>query len=63
MNIFSIPEMTLLAVANDFFISNDIEYDPEHLIKDVSVNVSAHLINAMIQKCVAILKVFNFYSG
>uniref|UniRef100_A0A8C7UUV9 Uncharacterized protein n=1 Tax=Oncorhynchus mykiss TaxID=8022 RepID=A0A8C7UUV9_ONCMY len=36
MNIFSIPEMTLLAVANDFFISNDIEYDPEHLIKDVS---------------------------
>ncbi|XP_064778689.1 5'-nucleotidase domain-containing protein 2-like [Oncorhynchus masou masou] len=36
MNIFSIPEMTLLCVANDFFISNDIEYDPEHLIKDVS---------------------------
>uniref|UniRef100_A0A8C8ICG7 5'-nucleotidase domain containing 2 n=1 Tax=Oncorhynchus tshawytscha TaxID=74940 RepID=A0A8C8ICG7_ONCTS len=36
MDIFSIPEMTLLAVANDFFISNDIEYDPEHLYKDVS---------------------------
>uniref|UniRef100_A0A0S7EQL1 NT5D2 n=1 Tax=Poeciliopsis prolifica TaxID=188132 RepID=A0A0S7EQL1_9TELE len=36
MDIFSIPEMTLLAVANDFFITNDIEYDPVHLFKDVS---------------------------
>lgn len=38
MDIFSIPEMTLLAVANDFFITNDIEYDPVHLYKDVSVS-------------------------
>uniref|UniRef100_H3D4S0 5'-nucleotidase domain containing 2 n=1 Tax=Tetraodon nigroviridis TaxID=99883 RepID=H3D4S0_TETNG len=36
MDIFSIPEMTLLAVANDYFITNDIEYDPVHLFKDVS---------------------------
>ncbi|XP_026188911.1 5'-nucleotidase domain-containing protein 2 [Mastacembelus armatus] len=36
MDIFSIPEMTLMAVANDFFITNDIEYDPLHLFKDVS---------------------------
>ncbi|XP_067095625.1 5'-nucleotidase domain-containing protein 2 [Osmerus mordax] len=36
MDVFSIPEMTLLAVANDYFISNDIEYDPVHLYKDVS---------------------------
>ncbi|XP_023154476.3 5'-nucleotidase domain-containing protein 2 [Amphiprion ocellaris] len=36
MDIFSIPEMTLLAVANDFFITNDIDYDPVHLFKDVS---------------------------
>nr|XP_046251901.1 5'-nucleotidase domain-containing protein 2 [Scatophagus argus] len=36
MDIFSIPEMTLLAVANDFFITNNIEYDPVHLFKDVS---------------------------
>uniref|UniRef100_A0A672JFU0 5'-nucleotidase domain-containing protein 2-like n=1 Tax=Salarias fasciatus TaxID=181472 RepID=A0A672JFU0_SALFA len=36
MDIFSIPEMTLLAVANDFFITNDIEYDPVHLFKDIS---------------------------
>lgn len=40
MDIFSIPEMTLLAVANDYFITNDIEYDPVHLFKDVSVSVS-----------------------
>uniref|UniRef100_A0A4W4FJE1 5'-nucleotidase domain containing 2 n=1 Tax=Electrophorus electricus TaxID=8005 RepID=A0A4W4FJE1_ELEEL len=36
MDIFSIPEMTLLAAANDYFISSDIEYDPVHLYKDVS---------------------------
>uniref|UniRef100_A0AAR2LKH1 5'-nucleotidase domain containing 2 n=1 Tax=Pygocentrus nattereri TaxID=42514 RepID=A0AAR2LKH1_PYGNA len=36
MDVFSLPEMTLLAVANDYFISNDIEYDPVHLYKDVS---------------------------
>ncbi|KAM8829880.1 5'-nucleotidase domain-containing protein 2 isoform 1-T1 [Synchiropus picturatus] len=36
MDIFSIPEMALLAVANDFFITNNIEYDPVHLYKDVS---------------------------
>lgn len=41
MDVFSIPEMTLLAVANDYFISNDIEYDPVHLYKDVSVSSSA----------------------
>lgn len=40
MDIFSIPEMTLLAAANDFFITNDIEYDPVHLFKDVSVSAS-----------------------
>uniref|UniRef100_A0A674A853 5'-nucleotidase domain containing 2 n=1 Tax=Salmo trutta TaxID=8032 RepID=A0A674A853_SALTR len=37
MDVFSIPEMTLLAAANDYFNSNDIEYDPGHLYKDVSV--------------------------
>ncbi|KAM3872064.1 5'-nucleotidase domain-containing protein 2 [Diretmus argenteus] len=36
MDVFSLPEMTLLAVANDFFITNNIEYDPVHLYKDVS---------------------------
>ncbi|KAJ1095337.1 hypothetical protein NDU88_000502 [Pleurodeles waltl] len=36
MDIFSLPEMTLLAIANDFFVNNQIEYDPIHLYKDVS---------------------------
>uniref|UniRef100_A0A8C6X047 5'-nucleotidase domain containing 2 n=1 Tax=Neogobius melanostomus TaxID=47308 RepID=A0A8C6X047_9GOBI len=36
MDIFSIPEMTLMAVANDFFITNNIDYDPVHLYKDVT---------------------------
>ncbi|XP_076023015.1 5'-nucleotidase domain-containing protein 2 [Genypterus blacodes] len=36
MDVFSLPEMALLASANDFFISNNIEYDPVHLFKDVS---------------------------
>lgn len=35
--------MTLLAVANDFFITNDIEYDPVHLFKDVSVSLPPRL--------------------
>lgn len=38
MDVFSLPEMTLLAVANEYFISNDIEYDPVHLYKDISVS-------------------------
>ncbi|XP_072305154.1 5'-nucleotidase domain-containing protein 2 [Eucyclogobius newberryi] len=36
MDIFSLPEMTLLAAANNFFITNDIDYDPVHLFKDVT---------------------------
>ncbi|KAI4904879.1 hypothetical protein NFI96_011574 [Prochilodus magdalenae] len=36
MDVFSLPEMTLLAVANEYFISSGIEYDPVHLYKDVS---------------------------
>lgn len=42
MDIFSIPEMNLLAAANDFFISNDIDYDPVHLFKDVSVRMPSN---------------------
>lgn len=44
MDIFSIPEMTLLAVANHFFITNNIEYDPVHLFKDVSVRVPTLMV-------------------
>lgn len=54
MDIFSIPEMTLLAVANDFFITNDIEYDPVHLFKDVSVSMAQTL---------TVLNVTPYFSG
>ncbi|XP_063063962.1 5'-nucleotidase domain-containing protein 2-like [Engraulis encrasicolus] len=36
MDVFSLPEMTLLAVANEYFLSNGIQYDPVHLYRDVS---------------------------
>ncbi|XP_032827549.1 5'-nucleotidase domain-containing protein 2-like [Petromyzon marinus] len=36
MDVFSIPEMTLLSSVNDHFKDNRIEYDPIHLYKDVS---------------------------
>ncbi|KAF3860782.1 hypothetical protein F7725_001037 [Dissostichus mawsoni] len=35
-------KMNLLAAANDFFISNDIDYDPVHLFKDVSVRMPSN---------------------
>ena len=46
MDVFSLPEMTLLAVANDYFISNKIEYDPVHLYKDVSVSTLVVLLSS-----------------
>ncbi|XP_063288740.1 5'-nucleotidase domain-containing protein 2-like [Pelobates fuscus] len=36
MDIFSLPEMTLLAVTNDYFLTHNIDYDPIHLYKDVT---------------------------
>ncbi|KAG5837868.1 hypothetical protein ANANG_G00217590 [Anguilla anguilla] len=50
MDVFSLPEMTLLAAANDYFISNDIEYDPEHLYKDVSEAVGMVHIKGFMYK-------------
>ncbi|XP_037539653.1 5'-nucleotidase domain-containing protein 3-like, partial [Nematolebias whitei] len=35
MDIFSLPEMTLLSCVNDFFMSHNIDYEPVHLYKDV----------------------------
>ncbi|XP_067880489.1 5'-nucleotidase domain-containing protein 2 isoform X5 [Heterodontus francisci] len=36
MDVFSIPEVTLLAVTNDYFLTHDIEFDPLHLYKDIT---------------------------
>lgn len=38
MDIFSLPEMTLLSCVNDFFMRHNIDYEPVHLYKDVKVN-------------------------
>ncbi|KAM5171430.1 5'-nucleotidase domain-containing protein 3 [Mantella aurantiaca] len=35
MDIFSLPEMTLLSCVNEYFIKNNIDYEPAHLYKDV----------------------------
>lgn len=37
MDIFSLPEMTLLSCVNDFFMRHNIDYEPVHLYKDVKV--------------------------
>ncbi|MBN3275595.1 NT5D2 protein, partial [Polyodon spathula] len=36
MDIFSLPEITLLASVNDYFITHNIEFDQGHLYKDVT---------------------------
>ncbi|XP_034552470.1 5'-nucleotidase domain-containing protein 2 [Notolabrus celidotus] len=59
MDIFSIPEMTLLAVANDYFVTNGIEYDPVHLFKDVSEAIGmVHLKGFMYKWIMEDLKKF-----
>uniref|UniRef100_A0A9J7YQA7 5'-nucleotidase domain containing 3 n=1 Tax=Cyprinus carpio carpio TaxID=630221 RepID=A0A9J7YQA7_CYPCA len=35
MDIFSLPEMTLLLCVNDYFMKHNIDYEPVHLYKDV----------------------------
>ncbi|XP_018107823.1 5'-nucleotidase domain-containing protein 3-like isoform X2 [Xenopus laevis] len=35
MDIFSLPEMTLLSCVNEYFLKNNIDYEPVHLYKDV----------------------------
>lgn len=37
MDIFSLPEMTLLSCVNEHFLRNNIDYEPVHLYKDVKV--------------------------
>ena len=37
MDIFSLPEMTLLCCVNDYFMKHNIDYEPVHLYKDVKV--------------------------
>lgn len=41
MDIFSLPEMTLLSCVNEHFLKNNIDYEPVHLYKDVKVRAGA----------------------
>ncbi|XP_072928802.1 5'-nucleotidase domain-containing protein 2-like isoform X3 [Hemitrygon akajei] len=50
MDIFSLPEMTLLSCVNDYFINHNIEYDPVHLFRDVSDAISNVHIKGMMYK-------------
>lgn len=43
MDIFSLPEMTLLSCVNEYFLKNNIDYEPVHLYKDVKVSVLAEI--------------------
>uniref|UniRef100_UPI00398F1EC4 5'-nucleotidase domain-containing protein 2-like isoform X1 n=1 Tax=Pristiophorus japonicus TaxID=55135 RepID=UPI00398F1EC4 len=47
MDIFSLPEMTLLSCVNDYFINHNIEYDPVHLFRDVTDAISSVHIKGM----------------
>ncbi|KAG7262591.1 hypothetical protein CRUP_036910 [Coryphaenoides rupestris] len=40
MDIFSLPEMTLLSCVNDFFMKHNIDYEPVHLYKDVKAAIT-----------------------
>ena len=39
MDIFSLPEMTLLSCVNEYFLKNNIDYEPMHLYRDVKDSV------------------------
>uniref|UniRef100_A0A8D1EBM2 5'-nucleotidase domain containing 3 n=1 Tax=Sus scrofa TaxID=9823 RepID=A0A8D1EBM2_PIG len=39
MDIFSLPEMTLLSCVNEHFLKNNIDYEPVHLYKDVKDSI------------------------
>ncbi|MBN3308764.1 NT5D2 protein, partial [Amia calva] len=50
MDIFSLPEMTLLSCVNDYFITHNIEFDPVHLFKDVTDSIKdVHVKGMMYQ--------------
>ncbi|XP_044535080.1 5'-nucleotidase domain-containing protein 3 [Gracilinanus agilis] len=39
MDIFSLPEMTLLSCVNEYFLKNNLDYEPVHLYKDVKDSI------------------------
>ncbi|XP_043943783.1 5'-nucleotidase domain-containing protein 3 isoform X2 [Protopterus annectens] len=51
MDIFSLPEMTLLSCVNDYFSKNNIDYEPLNLYKDVKDAIrDVHIKGTMYRK-------------
>ncbi|KAM4618332.1 5'-nucleotidase domain-containing protein 3 isoform 2-T2 [Polymixia lowei] len=52
MDIFSLPEMTLLSCVNDFFMRHNIDYEPVHLYKDVKEAIGDVHIKGILYRAV-----------
>ncbi|XP_070793142.1 5'-nucleotidase domain-containing protein 2 [Pituophis catenifer annectens] len=50
MDIFSLPEMTLLSSVTDYFMTHNIEYDQVHLFKDISDAIKDVHVKGMMYK-------------
>uniref|UniRef100_F1SRK2 5'-nucleotidase domain containing 3 n=1 Tax=Sus scrofa TaxID=9823 RepID=F1SRK2_PIG len=56
MDIFSLPEMTLLSCVNEHFLKNNIDYEPVHLYKDVKDSIrDVHIKGIMYERSKQIL--------
>ncbi|XP_078530976.1 5'-nucleotidase domain-containing protein 3 isoform X1 [Lissotriton helveticus] len=52
MDIFSLPEMTLLSCANEHFLKNNIDYEPVHLYKDVKDSIRDVHVKGLMYKAI-----------
>ncbi|XP_064417884.1 5'-nucleotidase domain-containing protein 3 [Latimeria chalumnae] len=52
MDIFSLPEVTLLSCVNDYFITNNIDYEPVHLYKDVKEAIRDVHVKGMMYRAI-----------
>lgn len=50
MDIFSLPEMTLLSSVIDYFITHGIEFDQVHLYKDISVSKMSTVLELILHE-------------
>ncbi|XP_067292048.1 5'-nucleotidase domain-containing protein 3 [Pseudorasbora parva] len=62
MDIFSLPEMTLLSCVNDYFMKHNIDYEPVHLYKDVKEAIGdVHVRGIMYRAVVADIEKYICY--
>uniref|UniRef100_A0ACB8FMK7 5'-nucleotidase domain-containing protein 3 n=1 Tax=Sphaerodactylus townsendi TaxID=933632 RepID=A0ACB8FMK7_9SAUR len=63
MDIFSLPEMTLLSCVNEYFLKNNIDYEPVHLYKDVKDSIrDVHIKGIMYQAIEANIEKYICYA-